>query len=70
MVPDRGLMDRQLAGVKGKKDRLTYASHHKCGWLREAPTVHHWEGEETPAHSKRRRVKNWAFIIETMQQPG
>lgn len=25
MVPDRGLMDRKLAGVKGKKDRLTYA---------------------------------------------
>ena len=25
MVPDRGLMDRKLVGVKGKKDRLTYA---------------------------------------------
>ena len=25
MVPDHGLMDRKLPGVKGKKDRLTYA---------------------------------------------
>ncbi len=55
---------------QGKEGLPNLRLHHKCRWLREAPTFHHWEGKKNPALSRRKPANNSAFTIGTTQQPG